>query len=263
MDERRTCLRRPRREDSAGWPPSVPASSCSASRSAAASSCSALRSSSSTGSSLLWVTLVAVLLQTVFNTELMRYTLATGEPVFTGFMRTRPSSTFWAWFYAVLYFLQIGWPAWAGTAAGAIFFLFTQRAGGTAGRFDHLLHRRRDVPGLRGRALGGPAHRAHARDAQLGAHRLHPRRLPGAGRAVRSRRDLARCGSRLRGLRFRAPAASISFRRAPTSSCSARWSAYSGAGGVGNLVCRTGRATRATAWESAPATSPARSAAGK
>ena len=45
------------------------------------------------GLSLLWVVGVAVLLQTVFNTELMRYTLATGEPVFTGFMRTRPSST--------------------------------------------------------------------------------------------------------------------------------------------------------------------------
>ena len=28
--------------------------------------------------------------QTVFNTELMRYTVATGEPVVTGFMRTRP-----------------------------------------------------------------------------------------------------------------------------------------------------------------------------
>ena len=38
------------------------------------------------------------------------------EPVFTGFMRTRPSSTFWAWVYALLYFLQVGWPAWAGTA---------------------------------------------------------------------------------------------------------------------------------------------------
>src|SRR5688572_33318623 len=49
------------------------------------------------GLSLLWVTTVAVLLQTVFNTEVMRYTLATGEPVFTGFMRTRPSSTGWAW----------------------------------------------------------------------------------------------------------------------------------------------------------------------
>ena len=82
------------------------------------------------GLALLWVTVVAILLQTVFNTEIMRYTLATGEPVFTGFMRTRPSATAWAWFYAALYFLQIGWPAWAGTAAGAILFLFTQRMAG-------------------------------------------------------------------------------------------------------------------------------------
>ena len=79
------------------------------------------------GLSLLWVTLVAVFFQTVFNTELMRYTVATGEPVVTGFMRTRPGKTFWAWFYAVLYFVQIGWPAWAATAAGAIFFLFANR----------------------------------------------------------------------------------------------------------------------------------------
>jgi len=79
------------------------------------------------GLSLLWVTLVAVFFQTVFNTELMRYTVATGEPVVTGFMRTRPGRTFWAWFYAALYFLQIGWPAWAATAAGAIFFLFLGR----------------------------------------------------------------------------------------------------------------------------------------
>src|SRR6185436_12947907 len=79
------------------------------------------------GLALLWVTLVAVFFQTVFNTELMRYTVATGEPVVTGFMRTRPGKTFWAWFYALLYFLQIGWPAWAATAAGAIFFLFAGR----------------------------------------------------------------------------------------------------------------------------------------
>jgi hypothetical protein len=79
------------------------------------------------GLTLLWVTLVAVFFQTVFNTELMRYTVATGEPVVTGFMRTRPGKTFWAWFYALLYFLQIGWPAWAATAAGAIFFLFAGR----------------------------------------------------------------------------------------------------------------------------------------
>jgi hypothetical protein len=79
------------------------------------------------GLSLLWVTLVSVFFQTIFNTELMRYTLATGEPAFTGFMRTRPSSTFWAWFYSGLYFLQVGWPASAGLSAGAIFFLITRR----------------------------------------------------------------------------------------------------------------------------------------
>ncbi len=79
------------------------------------------------GLTLLWVTLVAVFFQTVFNTELMRYTVATGEPVVTGFMRTRPGKTFWAWVYALLYFLQIGWPAWAATAAGAVFFLFAGR----------------------------------------------------------------------------------------------------------------------------------------
>jgi hypothetical protein len=79
------------------------------------------------GLSLLWVTTAAVLLQTIFNTEVMRYTLATGEPVLTGFMRTRPSSTLWAGVYSMLYVLQVGWPAWAGTAAGAIFFLLARR----------------------------------------------------------------------------------------------------------------------------------------
>ncbi len=75
------------------------------------------------GLGMLWVTSVAIALQTIFNMEVMRYTLATGEPIFTGFMRTRPSSTLWAIVYATLYLLQIGWPAFAGTAAGAIFFL--------------------------------------------------------------------------------------------------------------------------------------------
>ena len=82
------------------------------------------------GLTLLWVTSAAVFLQTVFNMEVMRYTVATGEPAFTGFMRTRPGSSFWAWFYSILYFLQAGWPAWAGTAAGAIFFLYAGRLSG-------------------------------------------------------------------------------------------------------------------------------------
>jgi hypothetical protein len=79
------------------------------------------------GFSLLWVVLIAITFQTIFNTEVMRYTLATGEPVFAGFMRTRPSSTLWAWVYVAIYFLQVGWPAWAGTAAAAFFYLVAQR----------------------------------------------------------------------------------------------------------------------------------------
>jgi hypothetical protein len=42
------------------------------------------------GLTLLWVSGLAIVLQTIFNTELLRYTLATGEPIFTGFMRTKP-----------------------------------------------------------------------------------------------------------------------------------------------------------------------------
>ncbi|MEK6301290.1 MAG: Nramp family divalent metal transporter [Acidobacteriota bacterium] len=84
------------------------------------------------GLGLLWVTTAAVLLQTFFNLEVLRYTLATGEPGFTGFMRTRPSSRFWAWVYVILYFLQAGWPAWAGNAAAAVFFLWARRLPGAA-----------------------------------------------------------------------------------------------------------------------------------
>ncbi len=82
------------------------------------------------GPTLLWVALVAVFLQTVLNLELMRYTMATGEPVFTGFMRTRPGARFWAAGYVLLYFLQVGWPGWAGAAAGAVFYLFVGRLAG-------------------------------------------------------------------------------------------------------------------------------------
>jgi hypothetical protein len=82
------------------------------------------------GLSLLWVTLVAVFFQAIFNTEVMRYVVATGEPVFSGFMRTKPSAPAWAWLYAAFFFLQIGWPAWAATSAGVIFFLAAGRLAG-------------------------------------------------------------------------------------------------------------------------------------
>ncbi|HEY6814254.1 MAG TPA: Nramp family divalent metal transporter, partial [Croceibacterium sp.] len=84
------------------------------------------------GLTLLWITAVAVFFQTVFNTELVRYTLYTGEPAVVGFMRTRPHARFWAAIYTLLYFLQFGWPAWAGAAAGAVFYLAHGQLAGDA-----------------------------------------------------------------------------------------------------------------------------------
>ena len=78
------------------------------------------------GLALLWVTTVSVLLQVVLNTEMARYTLYTGEPIVTGFMRTAPGRM-WGWVYSALYFLQVGWPGWAATAGGALAFLYLGR----------------------------------------------------------------------------------------------------------------------------------------
>src|SRR5262249_17645122 len=45
---------------------------------------------------LLWVATAAVLLQWIFDEEASRYTLYTGEPIMSGFMRTKPGPVFWA-----------------------------------------------------------------------------------------------------------------------------------------------------------------------
>src|SRR5438067_35333 len=70
--------------------------------------------------SLLWVATASILLQWVFNEEVSRYTLYTGEPVMSGFMRTKPGPVFWGWLYSILGFIQLGWPGWALSAATAI-----------------------------------------------------------------------------------------------------------------------------------------------
>ena len=172
------------------------------------------------GLSLLWVVGIAVFLQTVFNTELMRYTLATGEPVFTGFMRTRPSSTLWAWFYAVLYFLQVGWPASAGVAAGAIFFLVTRRLPGAADAGTIYAIGVGGVSAVRGHPHGGAAHRADARGAELDPDHGHSGQLPAAGALVRARRRPGRAASwASRGYDLRARRLRLRATRAPTCSC--------------------------------------------
>ncbi|MEI8020062.1 MAG: Nramp family divalent metal transporter [Schlesneria sp.] len=73
------------------------------------------------GRGILWIATVAVVLQTIFNLEAIRYTLYTGEPIVTGFMRLKPGKLFWAWFYILIGVAQLATPALA-AACGAVLF---------------------------------------------------------------------------------------------------------------------------------------------
>jgi hypothetical protein len=57
------------------------------------------------GGSLLWLTTLSVLAQVIYNIEISRYTLYTGEPIFTGKFRTLPGPRFWVLAYL---FLDLG-----------------------------------------------------------------------------------------------------------------------------------------------------------
>jgi hypothetical protein len=56
---------------------------------------------------MLWVVPASIAAQALFNREAMRYTLFTGEPIMTGFMRSKPGPRFWLPLYLVL-----DWGAW-------------------------------------------------------------------------------------------------------------------------------------------------------
>jgi hypothetical protein len=54
------------------------------------------------GGGLMWLATVAILLQVFYNMECGRYALYCGEPIFTGFLRTRPGPKFWVTFFLLL-----------------------------------------------------------------------------------------------------------------------------------------------------------------
>jgi hypothetical protein len=56
------------------------------------------------GGGLMWIATVAIVLQVFYNLECGRYALYCGEPIMTGFMRTRPGPGFWMSFILLLNF---------------------------------------------------------------------------------------------------------------------------------------------------------------
>ena len=83
------------------------------------------------GGAMLWAALVSILAQVVLNTEVMRYTVCTGEPVFTGFMRSKPGPKFWIALYLLL---DLGgwWPTQAALAAQIIVVMIKNLGPGDA-----------------------------------------------------------------------------------------------------------------------------------
>ena len=82
-------------------------------------------------SAIFLIATIAIVLQVIFNLEAIRYTLYTGEPIYGGIMRLKPGPKFWAAFYAVLGFFQLGWPALAGSAAATLFGAWMGRMPGS------------------------------------------------------------------------------------------------------------------------------------
>ncbi len=65
---------------------------------------------------MLWLATLAIILQSFLNTECIRYALYTGEPVFTGYLRTKPGPRFWSGIY-MLCDAGMFFPAFAGSLA--------------------------------------------------------------------------------------------------------------------------------------------------
>src|SRR5262249_57690018 len=68
------------------------------------------------GGALMGVAAVSILGQVVYNVEISRYTLYTGEPIFTGKFRTLPGPHFWLFAYLLLDFGSV-FPYLAANAA--------------------------------------------------------------------------------------------------------------------------------------------------
>ncbi len=81
------------------------------------------------GGQLMWLATLSIAFQIFYNLSVMRYTLATGEPVFVGFFRTRPGPSFWAAFYLMIDLGGI-WPYMASNAAVPLAAVFLGRLPG-------------------------------------------------------------------------------------------------------------------------------------
>lgn len=75
------------------------------------------------GGGLLWLATLSIVGQVLYNIEISRYTLYTGEPIFTGKFRTLPGPMFWAVLY-LLFDIGTVFPYLASAAATPVLTLY-------------------------------------------------------------------------------------------------------------------------------------------
>ncbi len=81
---------------------------------------------SQTGLTLVWLAVLGITTQYFLNTEIERYTLATGETAVTGFTRLWGG---WQWFFIVATIVPWAWPAWATGASTTLTYAFNLSEG--------------------------------------------------------------------------------------------------------------------------------------
>lgn len=78
------------------------------------------------GGGMLWLATLSIVGQVIYNIEISRYTLYTGEPIFTGKFRTLPGPMFWVGVYLLLDFGSV-FPYLASSAATPLVTAFLPR----------------------------------------------------------------------------------------------------------------------------------------
>jgi len=75
------------------------------------------------GGELMWLALISIVCQVIYNIEISRYTLYCGEPIFSGKFRIKPGPWLWVFLYLLLDLGSV-FPYLAGNAAGLVQALF-------------------------------------------------------------------------------------------------------------------------------------------
>lgn len=90
------------------------------------------------GGGLLWLATLSIIGQVIYNIEISRYTLYTGEPIFTGKFRTAPGPRYWVWIYLLL---DIGTAFPYLAASAAIPLMMVLKGGATPDQSDATMIR--------------------------------------------------------------------------------------------------------------------------